>query len=256
MNIQYKQFRSGSNYAYLFWDETNKDAAVFDPIAPNEIMRDVREEGLHITSLFNTHWHSDHTSGNDLIKHFHEEITTFGHPDETRGSNRIVKERENMQVGDISITAYFTPGHTETSISFIVGGKFLICGDTLFHAGCGNCHFGGNVETLYNTLNTIYSDFDDDLIVLCGHDYTDINFPFSMHIFFSNTMLKQKYASIQEEKQKGNEPFSTLGEERRINPFLNAENPQLQKDVFKMTGKNYALGIDLFRAVRELKDNF
>ncbi len=254
--MRYKQYRNGSNYAYLIWDEKSREAAVFDPVAPNEIMRDVYRENITITSLFNTHWHQDHTSGNDLIKRFHEDITTYGCKEETKGSNALLQHNDEISIGSISITALYTPGHTRAGFTYLVDNQFLVTGDTLFHSGCGNCNFGGDVDTLYRTFEETYAPLDDELIIWCGHDYTEINFPFSIHLSPRNRFLKEKYASIQQQRKKGEEPLSTLGEERRYNPFLKAHSEELQQDVLKFTGKMHPLGLPLFKAVRDLKDHF
>ncbi|MBF0274090.1 MAG: MBL fold metallo-hydrolase [Nitrospinae bacterium] len=248
--MKYKQFKSGSNYSYLVIDETSKEAITIDPITPLELIQTVKENGLKLKYIFNTHGHYDHTSGNTDVKKATGAALCV-HKEERIGADIYPVDNETFQVGEINVQIIHTPGHTPGGISIIVNNELFFCGDTIFLAGCGNCNFGGDVKTTYETFSNRLSNLPDHLKVLCGHNYFDINMPFSLSLFSSNEELKKKNIEVQ---ASNSEPLSTMGEEKSYNPFLNFNNPALQKDVANKTGKNLSLGFELFREVRSLKD--
>ena len=63
----YKVYRNGSNYAYLIYDEESSEAVTIDPIAPQDILREIEKKGLKLKAVFNTHGHYDHISGNAQV---------------------------------------------------------------------------------------------------------------------------------------------------------------------------------------------
>ena len=99
-----------------------------------------------------------------------------------------------VQVGDIPVRLLHTPGHTPGSQCFLVGGKHLVSGDTLFVQGCGRVDLpGGDPDEMYRTLTQRLSTLPDDMILMPGHNY-------------------------------GGEPSASLGEVRRGNPYLRAQS--------------------------------
>lgn len=173
------------NFAYLVGDETTGKAAVFDPANnPKKVMSRVKHYGLEVVFLFNTHGHFDHAGGNDtvLAQSNAELITGQGATDGAEYS-----------LGDVSLKVILTPGHTTDSICILASapgepGK-LITGDTLFVGKVGGTGYGDDARDEYDSLHQKLMTLPDDVEVWPGHDY-------------------------------GVAPISTIGNEKKTNPFI------------------------------------
>jgi glyoxylase-like metal-dependent hydrolase (beta-lactamase superfamily II) len=77
-------------------------------------------------------------------------------------------------VGSIPIQFVHTPGHTEGSTCFLVGGDRLVAGDTLFVGSCGRVDLpGSDPEEMYRSLTQRLAKLPDDVALYPGHDYGD-----------------------------------------------------------------------------------
>jgi glyoxylase-like metal-dependent hydrolase (beta-lactamase superfamily II) len=84
----------------------------------------------------------------------------------------LITPNEELKVGNLSIKALHTPGHTPACMSFVVGDCCFV-GDTLFMPdyGTARCDFpGGDATTLYESMQQILSLPDDTRLFMC-HDY-------------------------------------------------------------------------------------
>ena len=101
----------------------------------------------------------------------------------------------------------------------------LFCGDTLFNAGAGNCHNGGNPEVLYDTFAMQLARLPDSTRVYPGHEYLARNLEFTLDREPSNrdagAVPRRGHAST----SPPTAPVTTLGEEKRINTFLRLQSP-------------------------------
>lgn len=185
-----KQFRLGGdrNFSYLAGDEVHKKAVVIDPaFCPEKIVDFAREKGYGIEYIFNTHGHFDHTSGNDRI----EVLTgkrplSYGSRDPETG--KAVEDGARFPLGEPFVSIIHTPGHTSDSICILVGDA-LFTGDTLFVGKVGGTDFGSGARAEYESLHKKLLSLPDNTRVFPGHDY-------------------------------GLAPESTIGKERKKNPFL------------------------------------
>ena len=77
------------------------------------------------------------------------------------------------EIGVLNIDILDTPGHTMSHLCLLIRGSedALFCGDTLFNAGVGNCHNGGNPLSLYNTFYNQLIKLDKKTKIYPGHDY-------------------------------------------------------------------------------------
>jgi glyoxylase-like metal-dependent hydrolase (beta-lactamase superfamily II) len=185
---QIKQY--GDNFSYIIADETAKEAAVVDPsFNTDAITRLLKENGLRLKYIINTHGHGDHTAGNEDIKHaFGAKIVA--HKLSNINKDISVDDGEVILVGKIPIKIIHTPGHTRDGICLFVDGKLLLTGDTLFVGECGRTDLpGGSPEEMYASLFGKLMKLDDDVEVYPGHDY-------------------------------GSKPHSTIGFEKRTNYVL------------------------------------
>jgi len=178
------------NFAYLVFCPLTRKAVVVDPsFAPQAVLSVVAEQRLHIVGLLNTHGHHDHIAGNAEILAA-SQVPHWGHPLDLPDVENPLLEGTEVPVGSGCIRAMHTPGHTPGSV-ILQTGTAVITGDTLFVGRCGRADLpGSDVNLLYDSLQRIKL-LDADLKVYPGHDY-------------------------------GVRPVSTIGDELRENPFLNA----------------------------------
>jgi glyoxylase-like metal-dependent hydrolase (beta-lactamase superfamily II) len=82
-----------------------------------------------------------------------------------------LSDGDTLKLGDESIDVIYTPGHTNTDITYRVGDK-LFTGDALLINGCGRTDFqSGDAKALYHSITEKLFTLDDDTIVYPGHDY-------------------------------------------------------------------------------------
>jgi glyoxylase-like metal-dependent hydrolase (beta-lactamase superfamily II) len=203
------------NFSYLIGDDSSRECVIVDPAWDIAGLLDaVDRDHMKLVGALVTHYHPDHVGGN-----------IFGHRIEGLGqlmAERPVKVHVNaeeaqglklitglsdgdlalhcggdrIQVGQITIEFLHTPGHTPGSQCFLVEGRYLISGDTLFVEGCGRVDLpGGDPEKMYYSLTQVLAKLPDQTILYPGHHY-------------------------------GSAPSSTIGEQRAKNIYLKISNLQ------------------------------
>lgn len=187
----FKQIQQhGDNFSYVIADDATKEAAVVDSsFNASEIMHVIKSNNFKLKYIINTHGHSDHVAGNqELHSMFGGKIVA--HRLARVNFNVVVDDGDVLKLGGVSLKVIYTPGHTPDGICLIVDGKKLLTGDTLFVGECGRTDLsGGNSKSMYDSLFNKLLKLDDDVEVYPGHDY-------------------------------GANPYSTIGEERRLNYTL------------------------------------
>jgi glyoxylase-like metal-dependent hydrolase (beta-lactamase superfamily II) len=127
--------------AYLVYDEPGGTAVIVDSGAPPEpLLESIERNGLDPTHLLLTHHHHDHVERNATYKErFGVEI--LAHPLEAARLDDVDRAIEPgeavLEAGDLRIGALHTPGHTDGMLSFVVDGKDVFTGDTLFRGSVG-----------------------------------------------------------------------------------------------------------------------
>jgi glyoxylase-like metal-dependent hydrolase (beta-lactamase superfamily II) len=179
-----------STYTYLVADPVSRQAALIDPVL-EQTERDltlVKELGLRLTHVLETHVHADHVTGAGQLR----ERTGCVVVASKLGASCVnvhVRHGDVVKVGELSFTVLETPGHTDDSVSFLLG-NHLFTGDALMVRGTGRTDFqNGNAGQLYDSITQVLFALPDDTCVYPGHDY------------------------------KGR-MMTTIGEERRFNPRL------------------------------------
>ncbi len=126
-----------------YFIESNGEAAVIDPLRESEpYLERAKERGVKIKYIFETHFHADFVSGHvSLAKETGAEIV-FGPGAQTSYDIHNATDGEVFQVGDLTITAIHTPGHTLESTCYLLkdvtgNQKALFSGDTLFIGDVG-----------------------------------------------------------------------------------------------------------------------
>jgi sulfur dioxygenase len=142
-----------SSYTYLIADESTREAALIDPVA-EQVERDlkvVRELGLKLVLVLETHVHADHVTGAGRLR----ELTgarVAASPSGAPCVDRQVRDGEELALGGLRIQVLATPGHTDDSLSYLVGPK-LFTGDALLIRACGRTDFqNGDAGQLYDSI--------------------------------------------------------------------------------------------------------
>ncbi len=213
------------NFGYLIYGE--KEAAIVDGGAVDALLTFIAENNLALKYVVNTHGHQDHTVGTQAL---------LDRTDAQYLDNRTLRADGAVTLEDQTIRVYHTPGHTEDSISFHVE-HFLIAGDTLFNGTVGNC-FSGDLKGFYDSIKMLLA-LPDETIVYAGHDYVLDSIAFAKSVEPDNAgpdRFMETYDSAH--------VWSTLGEERKINPFLRFNEPAI---VSYLEEKGLPVGTELER---------
>lgn len=131
-----------SHASYLVGDESSGRAIVVDPQRDvSAYLADAEAHGLRIEKVVETHFHADFLSGHlELAARTGAEIC-YGEPAQADFPIHVLRDRERIDLGDVQVEVWATPGHTPESISLVVhehGGDeepyAVLTGDTLFIA--------------------------------------------------------------------------------------------------------------------------
>ena len=239
------------NYSYLLHHD-NSLAIVIDPADDEKIINVLESKKLKLDSIFITHHHSDHTSGVlGLMKKFpHAQIYSPSELSSLKINNISNNNKVTTPINEFDI--FSAPGHTLDHVVLCdFKNKLLFVGDVLFRLGCGRV-FEGTLDQMHDSLNKILN-LPDDMKVYCGHEYTLNNLMFLEDIFRENIDLEKVKKQILQDLETKNRtiPF-VLGDEKKVNPFL---NPNCEMS-FKFKKDNNFSNLELFRYLREKKDNF
>lgn len=161
------------NFAYIIGDEKTREAAIVDPgWDEDKIISECKKEGWRITKIFLTHAHFDHAQAAEPLAR-KTGATIYVHKSEEFNAEKIqyIEDEEELTIGGIKIKVFWTPGHTPGGVCFLIDGKKLLTGDTLFVGGVGRTDLpGGNSRVLKESLQKIAS-LGDSVEVWPGHDY-------------------------------------------------------------------------------------
>lgn len=140
----------------------------------------IKEHNITLTHVLDTHLHADHISGGRELAEKHN--ATYYLPPKDAGEVTFnysqINDGDEYKVGQTTIKAIYSPGHTIGSTSFVVDDQYLLTGDILFIDSIGRPDLAGKAEDwvgdLRNTLYQRYKELADHLLVLPAH-YMGIN---------------------------------------------------------------------------------
>jgi glyoxylase-like metal-dependent hydrolase (beta-lactamase superfamily II) len=203
------------NFVYLVGDRETGEAVVVDPAYDVRGVLDVAEaDGMRVVGALATHYHPDHVGGDMMgyqISGVRELLMLQSVPvhvqaDEAPWVSRVTglgpgelvshDSGDVVSAGSVDIELIHTPGHTPGSQCFLVDGRYLVSGDTLFLEGCGRTDLpGGDPAQLYESLTQKLAKVPDDTVLFPGHLYSA-------------------------------EPSATMGETRRLNYVFKPRSAQ------------------------------
>jgi len=179
---------------FLAADTETHEAAIIDPGFDREseaknIINEVERNEFKVRYIINTHGHPDHTGGNRALKEYTKAPILIHEYDTPLLSSPTADQKlhdgDLIEIGNVKLRVIHTPGHSRGSI-ILLSSDAVFSGDTLFAGSIGRYDLpGGSVNDIVNSLKNKLLILPDHLKVYPGHG-----------------------------------PASTIGEERRHNPFL------------------------------------
>lgn len=213
-SMKVKMFTVGLFFTncYLVSCSKKKEAIIIDPGFDREseaytILDEIKTNDLQVKYIVNTHGHPDHTAGNGIVKKatgapilIHEydggmlgergkaSAKTFGMKTTSPPADKLLHDGDIIQFGTASLQVLHTPGHSKGSISLLAENA-VFTGDTLFAGSIGRTDFpDSSYQQILHSLKKRLMPLPDSFIVYPGHG-----------------------------------PISTIGEEKKVNPFLRSE---------------------------------
>ncbi|MCC7259704.1 MAG: hydroxyacylglutathione hydrolase [Alphaproteobacteria bacterium] len=242
------------NYIYLAHDAGSGATAAIDPALAEPVLDALHARGWQLTHILNTHHHIDHIGGNIELKQATGCIIVGYGEDAARisGIDVQLKDGDVFMLGSARADVLFVPGHTRGHITYWFADEHvLFCGDTLFSMGCGRL-FEGTPEQMYASLSRIAA-LPEDTLVYCTHEYTESNGRFALTLEPGNGDLQTRMAEVRGLRAEGRPTVpSTLGVEKRTNPFLRTESVEIRKNL----GMLNAAPVQVFTEIRHRKDRF
>ena len=250
------------NFNYLVACPDTGEALAIDPLDHEKTLATARVKGWQITQILNTHEHHDHTGGNAAVVAA-TGAKVIAHHRAARlipGVDRGVKAGDVIKVGKrVELECMDTPGHTMCHICLRshTDQPALFSGDTLFNAGAGNVHNGGNVNELYATFVDQLGKLPDNTLVYPGHDYIENNLRFTLAREPGNSAAQSMLPQV-----AGHDParsaVTTLADEKRINTFMRLTSPgviaRLREDFPELPEQPDARTV--FTKLRELRNKW
>jgi hydroxyacylglutathione hydrolase len=228
------------NFTYVLeWE--NGEGWCVDPWDAPSLISWLKRKKIALTRIINTHEHHDHVRGNEglceetgaqVYCHHNalKRIPRAGHGLDQDSRLSV----QSTPSSDWSLRVLDTPGHTMAHLCLLIekhGRAYgLISGDTLFNAGVGNCHNGGDPETLYETIIGQVFPLPDEVIVYPGHDYLVNNLKFTL----DREPLNQRALELLNQVTKAHEQdekfmVTNLGLERQMNCFFRLDSIEIKQ---------------------------
>lgn len=241
------------NYLWMIHDKCN--AVAVDPGDAAVVSAWLHSSGLRLTGVLLTHHHPDHIGGVAGLLSAHGPVPVIGHAGDAQRLpplSQAVIEGDQIVVPGLALQlqVMVTPGHTVGHICY-VGAGLLFCGDTLFSAGCGRM-FEGTAEQFHASLTRLAA-LPPATQVFAAHEYTQSNLAFAASVTPDDVELQQAYQDVRSRRARGERTLpSSIGWERRYNPFLRCSDPALAG----WAGLRSEEPTAIFAALRRAKDLF
>jgi len=169
--------QESSTYTYLIACEKTRNAALIDTVKAEvpQYLQLLRELNLTLVYALDTHTHADHITGAGELRDLTGCTTLLGEQANSGCVSQALRDGEQIPVGELTLTALHTPGHTDDSYTYhLIDGteQYLFTGDTLLIRGTGRTDFqNGNAQDQYESLFRKLLVMPDNTWVYPGHDY-------------------------------------------------------------------------------------
>jgi hydroxyacylglutathione hydrolase len=219
------------NFNYLIACPETGEALAIDPLDHEKTLATAKVKGWQITQILNTHEHHDHTGGNAAVVAATgaKVIAHFKAGGSIAGMDRGVQAGDVIKVGKtVELECLDTPGHTMCHICLRshTDQPALFSGDTLFNAGAGNVHNGGDVHAMYASFADQLAKLPDNTLLYPGHDYMENNLKFTLAREPDNAAANALLPSaIDHDPAKS--VVTTLGDEKQHNTFFRLSSPSV-----------------------------
>ena len=236
-----------NTFSYIVRDPATKACAIIDSVLDydpasaststihaDKIIAYIKEQGLTVEWILETHVHADHLTAAQYLK---EELggkiamsQKIGIVQETFGAiyhldikqwnaqqlfDYLFEDHESFQIGTLKAYNIPTPGHTPACLSYVIGDAVFV-GDTLFMPdyGTARCDFPrGSAEQLYDSVQNLFQLPEDTRVFLC-HDYlpekresyvceTDIQTQKKQNIHIHQGISKAEFAQMRNQRDSG-----------------------------------------------------
>ena len=229
--------------SYVISDNASKCAAIIDPvldfdlksgrtstIQADRMLAHIRERGLTVQWILETHAHADHLSGARYLQDqaggriaIGERITdvqaTFrklynleqGFLPDGKQFDHLFKDGERFMIGEVEASAMWVPGHTPADMAYLVDDAVFV-GDTLFMPDVGTARAdfpGGDAHTLYRSIQRILALPPRTRVFVC-HDYP----PAGREAAWETTVAEQRDRNIHVRAGIGEEAFVAMRQAR------------------------------------------
>jgi glyoxylase-like metal-dependent hydrolase (beta-lactamase superfamily II)/rhodanese-related sulfurtransferase len=252
------RFNEEGCLSYIVACPHTKDAVAIDPtLSSDKFMHLIRQEGLTLRYILETHTHVDHlTAAGELAKAtgakiamFHTALQREKTNIEPRIPHGIVKiihqnylvrpdfllqEGESLDFGEESIRSIAAPGHTTDSMILQIK-HLLFTGDALFVGQCGRTDLpGGSAANLYHTLFQVIYPMSDSTVIYPAHDYQgNINSALGYEKVHNPFLQKREQADFVQFVVKQFPPLT--GEGEKIQCSMGGPSPAVPGEQAKVT---------------------
>ena len=242
-NIQHFYDEQTVSLSYVVSDPGSNSAAVIDPVlgyfaesgrtdksGARKIIEHLKGEGLSLEWILETHAHADHLTAAQFLKselggqigigqgicevqeHFAKVFNLqASFSADGRQFDRLFSDGDSIPIGKLDMTVLHTPGHTNDSVTYIVGDAAFV-GDSLFmyDYGTARCDFpGGDAGLLYESIQKLFSLPDETRLFMC-HDYP----PEGRDLCFECTVAEQKQENVHMSDGTSKSEFIDMREKR------------------------------------------
>jgi hydroxyacylglutathione hydrolase len=238
------------NYIWLLHHGQN--AVVVDPGDATPVIAMLKQLKLNLSAILITHHHSDHINGVASLL-AHRAVPVYAPQYENFNFEHIkLAENDEITLPEIAQTfrVMWLPGHTLGHIAY-VNDETLLCGDTLFGAGCGRL-FEGTPAQMLTSLQRL-KQLNPNTKVYCTHEYTTKNIDFALTLEPDNQVLIARQSDTQQLRAQNLPSLpSHIDLELKTNPFLRCT----QATIIRHSKAQKTDELSVFSAIRMLRNHY